>query len=664
MNRKLRKTLTVLFVLACIAASASVRIGMRDGLAESRTRAVLPLPDGRVAIATTATVDIFDGTRFTMSVELPPAKSINIEGYEGGRRLYIDKSNRLWLKNDRHQLYILDIDSGVPLSPDSVMKSIGFPENVSNVYLAGDTIAVITPENKLCIGTHRHCGTAITVTDIPDDIVTHSGKLLLGFRSGRICTIKPDGTIASAVPPSAQPAKSPLIINVSGNSLYIGSSHTDSSAITAYSLPLFEQEYSFGTSGTISGISAVNDTLLVASNRGLSAYSQGGSKTKTLLNEPLTAIALDNQCGIWTTTSGNGAIFTDKRRESLFKIDTTAYRNRTSPTFCSKLAQQLADTIAPGITNCSLYGSDGTIWLGTRKGLIATDSTGRIIAVIDRTSGLSTDNVQSVCLDKNGSIWITTANGISRIVTTAPGTFSVTSFGQLDGILLDGREFRQARMYADTSGIIHAAFSGGVCSFSPDSLLNTSRYTYTVTPPGPTEPKKQTSPWWAITGFAAMLLSIMFVVLKKRIRSKKRKEYSRREFLLSAGANAAGKIIEKKRLEDPDAEFLYKLQNAVEENLTEKKLNVQILSRIMAMDRTVLYRRMMALTGLTPSVYIKTARMNAARQLLTETNLGIADIATKAGFASPKYFSKVFRQHFGKSPADFRNEAANNHLNT
>ena len=161
-----------------------------------------------------------------------------------------------------------------------------------------------------------------------------------------------------------------------------------------------------------------------------------------------------------------------------------------------------------------------------------------------------------------------------------------------------------------------------------------------------------------------MLLSIMFVVLKKRIRSKKRKEYSRREFLLSAGANAAGKIIEKKRLDDPDAEFLYKLQNAVEENLTEKKLNVQILSRIMAMDRTVLYRRMMALTGLTPSVYIKTARMNAARQLLTETNLGIADIATKAGFASPKYFSKVFRQHFGKSPADFRNEAANNHLNT
>ena len=115
------------------------------------------------------------------------------------------------------------------------------------------------------------------------------------------------------------------------------------------------------------------------------------------------------------------------------------------------------------------------------------------------------------------------------------------------------------------SGIIHAAFSGGVCSFSPDSLLNTSRYTYTVTPPGPTEPTKQTSPWWAITGFAAMLLSIMFVVLKKRIRSKKRKEYSRREFLLSAGANAAGKIIEKKRLDDPDAEFLYKLQNAVEE---------------------------------------------------------------------------------------------------
>ena len=108
---------------------------MRDGLAESRIRAVTALPDRRVAIATTATIDIFDGTKFT-SIELPPEKSIILDNYEGARQLSCDASGRLWLKNDRKQLFIIDANTGKAIEPDSLLRELNLPSNPTNLYLS------------------------------------------------------------------------------------------------------------------------------------------------------------------------------------------------------------------------------------------------------------------------------------------------------------------------------------------------------------------------------------------------------------------------------------------------------------------------------------------------------------------------------------------------
>ena len=43
------------------AEGDTITLDRRDGLAESRIRALCQLPDGRMAIATTTTIDLFDG---------------------------------------------------------------------------------------------------------------------------------------------------------------------------------------------------------------------------------------------------------------------------------------------------------------------------------------------------------------------------------------------------------------------------------------------------------------------------------------------------------------------------------------------------------------------------------------------------------------------------
>lgn len=69
----MRRRILLLFAMS-IALTTTTQwhiIDMRHGLSESRIRKICQMHDGRIAIATTATIDIYDGTRFTSFKLLP-----------------------------------------------------------------------------------------------------------------------------------------------------------------------------------------------------------------------------------------------------------------------------------------------------------------------------------------------------------------------------------------------------------------------------------------------------------------------------------------------------------------------------------------------------------------------------------------------------------------
>lgn len=59
-------------------------------------------------------------------------------------------------------------------------------------------------------------------------------------------------------------------------------------------------------------------------------------------------------------------------------------------------------------------------------------------------------------------------------------------------------------------------------------------------------------------------------------------------------------------------------------------------------------------TGESPVKYISELNMRKAEYLLEDTNMGVADIARLTGFESPSYFTKRFKERFGKTPSEFR----------
>lgn len=102
--------------------------------------------------------------------------------------------------------------------------------------------------------------------------------------------------------------------------------------------------------------------------------------------------------------------------------------------------------------------------------------------------------------------------------------------------------------------------------------------------------------------------------------------------------------------------FLIKVRNAVEEHLEEEDFSVDQLSQLLFMDASNLYRKVKALTGLSPVQYIQSLRLRVAKELLRESDESITQIALSCGFNSSAYFSRVFKKDTGMTPSSFRNQ--------
>jgi transcriptional regulator GlxA family with amidase domain len=57
---------------------------------------------------------------------------------------------------------------------------------------------------------------------------------------------------------------------------------------------------------------------------------------------------------------------------------------------------------------------------------------------------------------------------------------------------------------------------------------------------------------------------------------------------------------------------------------------------------------------MTPFEYMLAGRMNRARHLLTSTNLSVQEVAVRAGYENPLYFSRLFAARIGLTPTAYR----------
>ena len=79
--------------------------------------------------------------------------------------------------------------------------------------------------------------------------------------------------------------------------------------------------------------------------------------------------------------------------------------------------------------------------------------------------------------------------------------------------------------------------------------------------------------------------------------------------------------------------------------------------RSVGLNHTSLTQLFKEETGVTPMEYLWTYRIRIAKKHLAFTNIPLKEISVRCGFKTTQHFSRIFKEHTDKSPAQFRKEA-------
>jgi ligand-binding sensor domain-containing protein/signal transduction histidine kinase len=114
--------------------------------------------------------------------------------------------------------------------------------------------------------------------------------------------------------------------------------------------------------------------------------------------------------------------------------------------------------------------SMGTIWVGTQNGLDRFDRANGTFTSYDERNGLPNSTVNSILEDKRGNLWLGTNNGLSRF-TQKTNTFR--NYYASDG--LPANEFNgYGTAYKSSSGEMFFCSYAGLVTFFPDQIVDNS----------------------------------------------------------------------------------------------------------------------------------------------------------------------------------------------
>jgi AraC family transcriptional regulator len=102
----------------------------------------------------------------------------------------------------------------------------------------------------------------------------------------------------------------------------------------------------------------------------------------------------------------------------------------------------------------------------------------------------------------------------------------------------------------------------------------------------------------------------------------------------------------------------YKLQQIKDwmaEHIAEE-FNLDRLAAHAGLSKFYFNRLFKGATGVSPSRYHMTLRMDAAKRLLRETRMNVVSVGLEVGYANPSHFAQLFRRETGLSPSDYRRQ--------
>ena len=109
-----------------------------------------------------------------------------------------------------------------------------------------------------------------------------------------------------------------------------------------------------------------------------------------------------------------------------------------------------------------------------------------------------------------------------------------------------------------------------------------------------------------------------------------------------------------------DQKFLQKVIATINQFISDEYFSVEVLAENLAMSRSLLYKKLVALAGEQPNELIKRIRLNKAAKLIEHKTGNISEIALQVGFNNPSYFAECFHKQFGINPSQYHSNSLKN----
>lgn len=112
------------------------------------------------------------------------------------------------------------------------------------------------------------------------------------------------------------------------------------------------------------------------------------------------------------------------------------------------------------------------------------------------------------------------------------------------------------------------------------------------------------------------------------------------------------KVVEES-FSSTDKAFIEKLNGVVSQNITNPKLDVTLLIQEMGVSRSLLHLKLKKIMNCSTTEFIRISRLKIAVRLIATGKCNISEAAYESGFSSPTYFTRCFKEFYGKTPTDY-----------
>lgn len=146
------------------------------------------------------------------------------------------------------------------------------------------------------------------------------------------------------------------------------------------------------------------------------------------------------------------------------------------------------------------------------------------------------------------------------------------------------------------------------------------------------------------------------IELKTRIKNLLTNQQLRQEFLSTRQNPGPGSEAKKESSvgDSYNEAWIKSLDEIVRKNLSNPDYKVSDMANQLHLAERTLRNYIKAYTGLTPKIYLQQARLDQAQLYINNRKYKtVSEVCYAVGFKDVRYFSKVFKQEFGKLPSDY-----------